>query len=435
MREEGLIRAVGVRGLSAGVVNYTLGAGIFVLPALVAAKVGAAAPIVYVICAVAMGLIALCFAAAGSRVSMSGGAYAYAEAAFGSYVGFMVAIGLWLSTILASASVANVFVDSLTQLSPAVGGSVFRTIIMLVLYGALVAINIRGVKIGSNVVQTVTAAKLAPILILLAAGFFAIRSSNLAWPGMPSATDTARTAVILIFAFMGVESALICSGEVKNPARTVPRAIFLALGLVALLYIAIQVVTQGILGAELATNTKAPLAAAAKVALGRAGELLVIAGAAISTLGYVAGDMLAAPRMLFALGHNSMLPGVTALIHERFRTPWAAIVIHAVFCATLAITGTFASLAVLVVLLTLLVYLAVCLASIQLQRRNVRAEGAEPFKIAGGMIVPVLASAIIVWLMSSSTQQEVIALVAMMVVSTLIYFLMRARRPIAVPAT
>ena len=95
VKEEGLIRAVGFRGLTAGIINYTVGAGIFVLPALVAAKVGAAAPIVYIICAVAMGLIVLCFADAGSRVSLSGGTYAYAEVAFGQYVGFMVAVGLF----------------------------------------------------------------------------------------------------------------------------------------------------------------------------------------------------------------------------------------------------------------------------------------------------------------------------------------------------
>ncbi len=105
---------------------------------------------------------------------------------------------------------------------------------------------------------------------------------------MPSASETARTTVVMIFAFMGVESALAPSGEVKNPARTVPRAIFTALGIVTILYIALQVVTQGILGVELATNTKAPLAAAAKVVLGRGGELLVLLGAAISTFGYVA---------------------------------------------------------------------------------------------------------------------------------------------------
>lgn len=428
MKEERLIRAVGFRGLTAGIINYTIGAGIFVLPALVAVKVGAAAPMVYVVCAVAMGLIVLCFADAGSRVSLSGGTYAYAEVAFGQYIGFMVAVSLWMSMILASASVAIVFIDSLGQLVPALQAPVARTVILLLLFLTLALINIRGVKVGSGMVQTVTAGKLIPILVLLAFGIFAVRTENLAWPGMPSASDTARATVILIFAFMGVESALTPSGEVTNPARTVPRSIFAALVIVTILYIALQIVTQGILGVELATNTKAPLAAAAKVVLGRGGELLVLLGASISTFGYVAGDMLAAPRMPYALGRDALLPRFLGVVHERYRTPYVAIGLHAALCALLALTGTFASLAVLVVLLTLLVYLACCLATIQLQRRDVRADGAVPFKVPGGPVIPILASAIIIWLMSSSTRQEFMALAVMLAVSTVVFFVMRLQR-------
>jgi APA family basic amino acid/polyamine antiporter len=428
VREEKLIRAVGVRGLTAGIVNYTVGAGIFVLPALVAAKVGAAAPIVYVICAVAMGLIVLCFADAGSRVSLSGGTFAYAEVAFGPYLGFMVAIGLWISMILASASVVNVFVGSLARLSPATSGPFARSSIILLVYAALTLVNVRGVKLGSGVVQTVTVAKLAPVLILIAFGLFAVHGANLSWPGMPTASDTARTAVILIFAFMGVESALTPSGELRDPARTVPRAILIALGFVAILYIALQVVTQGILGAELATNTQAPLAAAARRVLGRGGELLVLIGAAVSTLGYIAGDMLAAPRMPYALAQNSLLPRVLGAVHDRYRTPHVAIILHAALCAVLAITGSFASLAVLVVLLTLFVYLVCCLATIQLQRRDVRVDGSAPFRLPGGPVVPILASAIIVWLMSSSTLREFVLLAALGVVATVMYFIMRGQR-------
>lgn len=435
MKDEGLIRAVGVRGLTAGIINYTVGAGIFVVPALVAAQVGAAAPIMYVICAVAMGLIVLCFADAGSRVSLSGGTYAYAEVAFGKYVGFMVAIGLWMSMVLASASVANVFIDTLGHLMPALEGPFVRNSIIVLMYGSLTLINIRGVKIGSGIVQTVTAGKLVPILILLAFGVFAINPANLAWPGMPSAGDTARTAVVLIFAFMGVESALTPSGEVKNPARTVPRAIFLALAITTLLYIAIQVVTQGILGVELATNTKAPLAEAARRVLGRGGELLVLIGAAISTLGYVTGDMLAAPRMPYALARDGLLPGPLSKIHQRYRTPHVAIIAHGAICALFATTTTFAGLVVLVSLLTLLVYLACCLATIQLQRLDIRADGARPFSLPGGPVIPIAASAIIVWLISSSTKREFLWLAAMMGVSTIIFFIMRARRPATAPAT
>jgi basic amino acid/polyamine antiporter, APA family len=434
VKDEGLIRAVGVRGLTAGIVNYTIGAGIFVVPALVAARVGAAAPVVYVICAVAMGLIVLCFADAGSRVSLSGGTYAYAEVAFGRYVGFMVAVSLWMSMLLASASVANVAIDTLGQLVPALQVPIARKLIIVFLYGGLTVINIRGVRIGSGTVQTVTAGKLVPILILLVFGVFAIQRSNLAWPGMPDLSGTARTTVILIFAFMGVESALTPSGEVRDPARTVPRAIFLALGITTLLYIALQVVTQGILGAELATNTQAPLAEAAKRVLGRGGELLVLIGATISTLGYVAGDMLAAPRMPYALARDGLLPGILKKIHVGYRTPYVAIITHAAICAFLAATTTFAGLVVLVSLLTLLVYFVCCLATIQLQRRDVRAEGARPFNLPGGPVIPIAAVAIIVWLMASSTRTEFISLAAMLAVATVVFFIMRALRPAAVPA-
>ena len=434
MKDDGLIRAVGVRGLTAGIVNYTIGAGIFVVPALIAARVGAAAPIIYIICAVAMGLIVLCFADAGSRVSLSGGMYAYAEVAFGEYVGFMVAVGLWMSMVLASASVANVFIDTVGQLVPALQGPLVHTAMIVLIYGALVLINIRGVKIGSGLVQTVTAGKLVPILILLAFGIFDITPANLAWPGMPSGGETARTAVLLVFAFMGVESALTPSGEVKNPASTVPRAIFLALAITTLLYIALQVVTQGILGAELATNTKAPLAEAARRVLGRGGELLVLIGAAISTIGYVTGDMLAAPRMPYALARDGLLPSPLSRIHERFRTPHVAIITHGVICALFASTTTFAGLVVLVSLLTLLVYLVCCLATIQLQRLDIRSEGARPFNLPFGPVIPIAASAIIVWLMSSSTMREFLWLGGMLVVATIIFFVMRARRPVVAAA-
>lgn len=434
MKDEGLIRAVGVRGLSAGIVNYTIGAGIFVLPALVAAKVGAAAPMVYVICAIAMGLIVLCFADAGSRVSLSGGVYAYAGVAFGSYIGFMVAVGMWMSMIIASAAVTIIFLDSIGQLSPMLATPAVRSTIIVVLYTLLAVINVRGVKLGSGMVQTVTAAKLLPILILLAFGFLAVKASNLTWPGIPSASDASRATLILIFAFMGIESAVTPSGEVKNPARTVPRAIFLAMILVTVLYIMLQIVAQGILGTELMT-AKTPLADAAGRVLGRGGEMLVLIGAAISTLGYVTGDMLAAPRMPYALGRDALLPPILGNVHERYHTPYVAIILHAVLCAALALSGTFNTLAIFVVLLTLLVYLACCLATIQLQRRDVRIDGAEPLHLPGGPVIPILASLVIIWLMSSSTMKEVVALAALLLGSTVVYLAMRFfRAPATAPA-
>ncbi len=426
--DEGLIRAVGVRGLTAGMVNYMIGAGIFVLPATVAARVGGFAPFVYVICAFAIGTIVLCFADAGSRVSLSGGTYAYAEVAFGPFIGFVVAMTLWFSTILASAGVANIFVDTLSQISPRFGDPVTRSGTIILVFAAFAAINIRGVKMGSAVVQTVTAAKLTPLLILIGIGLFAVNARNLAWTGMPPAREVARTAVLLTFAFIGIESALTPSGEVREPARTVPRALFATLTLVTLIYIAIQVVAQGVLGVELATNTKAPLAEAARRLLGSGGQMLVILGAAISTLGYIAGDVLAAPRGLYALGRDRLLPAPMGAVHQRYRTPYVAILTHAVFCVGFALSGTFEKLAVLSVITTLIVYLLCCLATIQLQRRDIRDGGAAPFKLRGGPVIPLIACAIVVWLMTASTRQEVLAMGVMLVAETVLFLLMRYRR-------
>lgn len=424
--DEGLVRAVGVRGLTAGMINYMIGAGIFVLPAVVAANVGAAAPVIYVICAVAMALIVACFADAGSRVSLSGGTYAYAEIAFGPYIGFIVATSLWFgANVLASAAVANVFVDTLSEISPRFADRTVRATVLVLMYALFAWINIRGVKLGSRAVQTVTLGKLTPLLVLVAVGFLAINPPNLAWPGMPSGDATARTTVMLLFAFLGIESALTPSGEVKDPARTVPRAILATLVIVTLLYMALQLVAQGVLGSELATNQKAPLAATARVVLGSGGGMLVLVGAAISTFGYVAGDMLAAPRGIYALARDGLMPKPIANIHSRFRTPYVAILIHAAFALGFALSGSFAGLMVVATLASLIVYLICCAATIQLQRKNVRTDGALPFNVPGGPIVPVLAIGIVIWLMTASTRAEFVALAAMLAVETFVYFIMR----------
>ncbi|MBA3893189.1 MAG: APC family permease [Gemmatimonadales bacterium] len=433
--EEGLVRAVGVPGLTAGMINYTIGAGIFVLPALVAARVGGAAPLIYIICAALMALLVMCFADAGSRVSLSGGTYAYAEVAFGPFVGFIVATSLWFgANVLASAAVANVLMDTLAEISPAFGGGAVRGTLMILMYGLFAAINIRGVKIGSRMVQSVTLAKLTPLLVLIAFGLLAVNSKNLVWPGMPTSGEIARTTVILLFAFIGIESALTPSGEVRDPAKTVPRAVFSALVIVTLVYMALQFVAQGVLGPALATNTAAPLAATARSILGEGGQTLILVGTAISTFGYVAGDMLASPRGIYALGRDRLLPPVIGLVNDRFKTPHVAILVHAVLCAVFAVSGSFEALLVLAALATLIVYLICCAATIRLQRMNVRDEGTVPFRMPGGPVVPVVAIVVVVWLMASSTRQEFVAMGAMLVVETVLYLLMRARR-VASPAT
>jgi basic amino acid/polyamine antiporter, APA family len=404
--ERQLVRALGVRALAATIFNVIVGGGIFGLPSEVARGLGAAAPIAYIVCAVAMGLIVLCFAEAGSRVSLSGGPYAYVEVALGGFVGFLSGVLLWLVTSFATAAVASVFAASLGAFLPALGGGAGRALVLATLFGALALVNVRGVRQSTRLIEIVTVAKLLPLIALVLVGAFYVDPGHLAWEQTPAMTELGRTSIVLFFAFAGIESALVPSGEVKDPARTVPRALFIALAGVTVLYIAVQLVAQGILGASLATEP-APLAAAARRISAPFGVLLGL-GAAISTFGHSSGMMLATPRALFAFARDGVLPRAFAAVHPRFRTPYVAIIAQAVVCGALAITSSFGRLAVLATVSTLTLYLLCCIAAWILRRRDVRVEGAVPFSVPGGPVVPVLAVAVIAWLLSSATVREFI---------------------------
>jgi len=421
--ERGLARVIGRWGLAAGIVNVTVGGGIFRLPSGVAAEVGAAAPLAYLACTIAMGLIVLCFADAGSRVSMTGGPYAYVETAFGPFVGFVSGVLLWVGITLAVSAVSSFFADSLVALVPALGLT-GRAIAITVVLVVLAAANVRGARGVTRFNAAATIAKLLPLALLIVAGLATMQWSNLAWTSPPSAAAVSRASVLLVFAFLGVESALVPSGEVDDPARTVPRAIFVAMSVVALLYVAIQLVAQGLLGAALPGDAT-PLASAASVALGPAGRTLILVGSAVSMFGYVSGMTLAVPRMLFAFGRDGFLPGALASVHPRYRTPHVAIVAQTAIVLALALFARFEQLAVAANVTALLVYAACCVAAAELRRRDVRS-GGIPFRVPAGAAVPWLALAVIAWILSGLRAEEWRA-AAIVVAAAVVVYLATAR--------
>ncbi|HEX6908817.1 MAG TPA: APC family permease, partial [Longimicrobium sp.] len=276
--EARLVRALGVWGLAAGIVNVTVGGGIFRLPSAAASSLGGAAPLAYLVCAAAMALIVLCFAEAGSRVDLTGGPYAYVEVAFGPFAGFLAGVMLWAVGTLALSAVATLFADSVGALVPALAGGAARAVLLVAVLALFAGINVAGVRQGSAVNTIATVAKLLPLLLLVAVGAFAVKGANLGWTDTPAAGDVARASAVLIFAFAGIESALVPSGEVKDVARTVPRAIFVAMVGITALYLAVHLVAQGVLGGVLVGHPT-PLAQAAGQVMGPTGRTLLLAGA------------------------------------------------------------------------------------------------------------------------------------------------------------
>lgn len=423
---EPLLRVIGTFGLAAAIVNITVGGGIFRLPANVAGSLGAAAPIAYLVCAVAMGLIVFCIADAGRRVALTGGPYAYVGTAFGPFVGFMAGILLWMLGTFATAAVATVLSSSFGVLVPALGGRSGQGAVLVAVFAFWSAINLRGAALAVRLTSIATVAKLLPLLIIVVGGAFYVDSRNLQIGAMPAPGDVARTCLLLIFAFSGIECALLPSGEVRDTARTVPRAIALAMVGVTLLYIALQVVAQGILGSALATSTVSPLADAAEASLGGWARSLLLVGATVSMFGHLGGMTLAIPRIVFALARDGFLPRPLTRVHPVYRVPQAAILLQALITLAMALSGTFEKLAILGNVSALALYLGCALASWRLRRTESRNEHGGVRETLTGAI-PWLATGVIVWLLSGMTAGEWAAFGVCLVAAAGVYQTARRR--------
>ncbi len=402
-------------------VNVTVGAGVFGLPALVAHDLGAAAILAYLLCAVMFGVVGLCIAESGSRVASTGGMYAYAREAFGPYVGAVTGTLLWLADgAIANAAVAVLLAETLGELWPVLAPPVPRLVLLSGYYALIVWVNIRGARKGAALSQVMTVVKLLPLVALVVLGLPHVQLHNLTWSGTPSLRTLGHTSVLACFAFIGFETALGLSGEIRQPERTVPRALLLALLLIGGLYVGLQTVAQGVLGSGLAGAGPSPLGAAASVAFGGGAGTIILWATVLSTAGMLAGDALNTPRVLFAFARDGLLPGAIGEIHPSFRTPARAIITYGVICLAFAVTGSFRFLAVVAGSGTLMMYLVCCLGVLRLRARGVRG-GQPPFVIPGGPAVPLLAAAVVVLLLSTLEPREFLALGALIAISSVLF--------------
>ena len=425
VQDEGLVRVIGTGALGLNVVNMVIGAGIFAMPGLVAVELGSAAILAYLICSVTVALVFLCFAEVGSRISRSGGVYAYVEDAFGPFAGFIASILFWFGfSALADAAITVVMVDSMAVVFPILGESIPRAVFIIALLTFLAGVNIRGVKAGVRLYVFNTVVKLVPLVLLLFAGLFVINFENLAIPELPSLASIGAGTILLFYAFNGAESALNASGEIKNPSRTVPLGLLVGLSAILLLYVGLQVVAQGVLGAELANNTEAPLVAVATEVFGEWGGKMLVAAVVMSIYSTLSGDMLGGPRIIFASARDDNLPRFLGKVHPKYKTPHAAIIFFAIVVGVFALSGTFKYLAVVATGSLLLVDLGVCLAVLRFRHRDGLPKDGE-FKLPFGPIIPLLSCTIVGWLLLQVPPNEAVS-IAVLVGACIAFYAIRS---------
>lgn len=368
-------------------VNTVVGAGVFAMPAQLAAGAGSWSLAVLLAAFVVVALIALCLVEVASRFDVTGGPPVYATAAFGPAAGFAVGWMMGLSRILAFAAIASVMLDYAVAFWPTLAAPAARTAAATLFIASLTLFNLRGVTHGARLGNLFTIAKLAPLVLLAVAGVW--MAGWTAIPDQPPAgmAGLSQALLLALFACFGFELVAVLAGEARAPQRDMPLGILggvaIAGGLYMLLMLACFAVLPDLAGSE------RPLADAAEALAGPAGGVAIAVAAVLSCAGGLSASMLATPRMFYALAVDDDLPATLGRVHARYRTPQPAILFVALVAWLLTVTGTFIYLVTIFVLARVIIYGMTCLSLIALRRQA----GPAPLPVPGGVACAVLAIA------------------------------------------
>jgi amino acid transporter len=428
-RDTGLVRVVTSRGLAASLINCIIGAGIFAVPAELANSAGVYAPVAFVVCAIAIGSVAICWAEGGSRIPTSGGAYGYIETAFGPCIGYIAGTILWFSNALSSGGIAAALADVIASLVPRPWMNPVHAVTIAGVIGSIAFLNLGGASRGTRLVEGATLAKLIPLAVFLVAGAGAMHRANFVQPEHFSSSGGSflwgRAIILAVFSLTGMETALSISGEISHPARAIPRALAMSLIPVTFLYLAIQLVAQGVLGPALA-HSHTPLADA-MAAIHPALRWLILAGSAVAMFGFIGSDMLSTPRILFALAREGLMPGPLGKVNPQSHAPHIAILCYAALVMLLGLTGTFAELVVLATLATAVLYILGSAAAWRLARRGVEQAG-PPLRFRYLTTAMVVAIVSMLGMIALGSRAEILGVAGLIAVSALLYLLLTRLR-------
>jgi amino acid transporter len=423
-----LKRELGRWDLTAVGVNQVIGGAVFALPAALAATAGAWSPWMVAAVGLASMLIALSFAEVASRFEGTGGPYLYTRAAFGRFAAFEVGWMLWFTRAASWASVINVLVASLGFYWPVLTAGPARALLIAALIAAIAALNIRGIRQSSIVLNVFTVGKLLPLVVFIVAGIFFVDFSRLTAASEVSVSDLSASALLLIFAFGGYEVVPVPAGEARDPRRAVPFALIMTIVIVSIVMTLVQVVALGTLPGLAASRT--PLADAAVVFLGAAGAAMITIGAVVSASGNNIGQALSGSRNLFALAEQGDLPAFFGRVHHDFRTPVNAIVVTSAVAAVLAISGTFQTMAAASAISRLIVYVATCASALRL--RHPRFAGVvhpATFQVPFGPLIPSAAILIALTILAGASRTQVLAGLAALGAGAVLYMIALRQTP------
>jgi APA family basic amino acid/polyamine antiporter len=396
-----LRRALGTFDATMVVVGGIIGAGIFINPYLVAQRLPTAG---WILAAWGFGgLVALAgafaFAELAALFPAAGGEYAYLREAYHPVVGFLFG---WASLVMIQggglAAVAITFAQYLLRLAGAAGADARPFAVGAIVIVALV--NYAGVKPGSRLLNALVLLKVGALVVLIAGGLLLARGLPAA-PVAPAAVTVPRPSATLLafgaalvpilFSYGGWQSVNTLAEEIREPRRTLPRALFAGTLVVLVVYLLVNVVYLATLGRDGLAATVTPAADAVRRLFGGRADRWIAAAIAVSTFGFLDLTLLAPTRISYAMSRDGVFFPALSRLHPRFGTPHRAILLQAAWAIVLMLTGTYGGLVDSVVFADW-IFFALTVAAVLLLRRRIPVASRKPgtFVSPGYPFLPLL---------------------------------------------
>lgn len=337
-----LARRLGAFDATMIVMGGIIGSGIFINPSVVARHVHT--PALILGAWAAGGVIALLGAFIYAELAALrpdvGGQYAYLRDAWHPAVAFLYGWALLL--VVQSGGMAAVAVTFARYARELTGTTIAEWLLATITLLLLTLINCLGVRSGTNTQTTLMLLKLAAIGMLIIAGALLVKPAFAQHAAAASTlTDFAAAMTPVMFAYGGWQTASFMSGELRQPRRDLAIGLLAGVAGVIAVYLIVNIICLRALGAEGLAATTTPASAVMRLALGERGAMLIAAGIAVSTLGFLSQGMLTAPRVYYAMAEDGLFFKAIASVHPRTRVPVAAIAVQGIVAIVIAVSGTY----------------------------------------------------------------------------------------------
>lgn len=384
--------------LTSIVVGSIVGADIYIASALTAGLLGPAAILVWVVAGICATIIALVLAYCSYYVPRVGGPFAFVSEAFDDFYGFLTGWSIWIAEVLSLPVFAIAFTQYLQFFIPL---DFYQQLLIKALFlFTLTYINIRGVKAAGRINDVLTIIKLSPLLLLIivGVGYFAFHPGTLTTnyiPFAPLGFGNFGVALVLIFwAYVGFEMGTLPASEVKNPRRTIPKAIITGMMIVTIFYLFTNFIVYGLKNWTELQASKVPLVLAGTVILGTAGAVIMAIGALVSVSGSDESGILGTARLSYAMSVDGLFPRLFSKEHPKYQTPYMALLLQGIIAFAFCIFSGLSDLISFSVFNLAFAFLLTCLALLVLGKRK------HAKKLHGQRILPIAGIVICLYLIT-----------------------------------